>query len=351
MATIQKRKNGDGSTAFLTWVRIKGFKPVTRSFETRAAAKAWATKHEAELREQRKRVTARPDISSLTVASLVKEYLADPEVQALRTHDSYERQLGWWVDHYGTERMESFGVFQQREARAKLMPGRANATVDRYLSAMRGAFNWGKSAGLILDNRSWPTGLMLTEPKGRTRFLDDRELKAVLDAAQAHSAAMHAAIIVSIATGLRQGELLRLTWKDIDLDKKHLRVLQSKNDEARVVHVPDFAVEALRALKRADVVSPRYVFLAENGKPLTQNLLGHRWKVIRKAAGLQDFRWHDLRHSCASYLAQNGATLLEIGSVLGHKSPSVTMRYAHLLAGAAVKGHSELDEKLRTSSK
>jgi integrase len=158
---------------------------------------------------------------------------------------------------------------------------------------------------------------------------------------------MHAAIVVSIATGLRQGELLRLTWKDIDLDKKHLRVLQSKNGEARVVHIPASAVEALQSLKRADVVSARDVFLSENGRVLTQNLLEHRWKAIRKTAGLKDFRWHDLRHSCASYLAQNGATLLEIGSVLGHKSASITMRYAHLLAGAPVKGHSELDAKLR----
>jgi site-specific recombinase XerD len=67
---------------------------------------------------------------------------------------------------------------------------------------------------------------------------------------------------------------------------------------------------------------------------------------VRPAAGLKDFRWHDLRHSCASFLAASGASLVEIGSVLGHRSPSVTARYAHLVAGKPVTGHAKLDEKL-----
>jgi site-specific recombinase XerD len=62
---------------------------------------------------------------------------------------------------------------------------------------------------------------------------------------------------------------------------------------------------------------------------------------------LRDFRWHDLRHSCASFLAQQGATLLEIASVLGHRSTVVTRRYAHLVQGAPVTGHAALNEKLQ----
>ena len=71
----------------------------------------------------------------------------------------------------------------------------------------------------------------------------------------------------------------------------------------------------------------------------------YRWRLIRHAAGWINFRWHDLRHSCASYLAQGGATLLEIGSVL-HKSPTMTMRYSHLVEGAALKAHAHLSGKL-----
>jgi integrase len=154
---------------------------------------------------------------------------------------------------------------------------------------------------------------------------------------------------VSLATGLRQGELLRLTWKDVDLDGSKVTVHITKNDDARTVFLPSIAVEALRGLKKAKVVSASIVFLVGAGVPLTKNALEARWKIIRKNSGLQNFRWHDLRHSCASFLAQKGATLLEIGSVLGHRSPSVTQRYAHLVQGSPVTGHAALDALLRAS--
>jgi site-specific recombinase XerD len=112
--------------------------------------------------------------------------------------------------------------------------------------------------------------------------------------------------------------------------------------------LPSVAVEALKALRKGKVVSATHVFLLGD-EPFEKSMLETRWKTIRKDAGLQDFRWHDLRHSCASFLAQKGATLLEIGSVLGHKSPSVTQRYSHLVQGALVKGHAKLDAKLRKS--
>jgi integrase len=76
-----------------------------------------------------------------------------------------------------------------------------------------------------------------------------------------------------------------------------------------------------------------------------------RWKKIHKAAKLSDFRWHDLRHSCASFLAQAGGSLPEIAHVLGHRSTVVTARYSHLVKGRAVTGHRELDAKLQGAMK
>jgi integrase len=145
---------------------------------------------------------------------------------------------------------------------------------------------------------------------------------------------------------LRQGELLNLKWQDIDLGAQRLRIMRTKTDKPRTVYVPASAVAALRTLKRESVVSTKAVFLGQGSEPLNRGTIRIRWLPIRDAAKLQDFRWHDLRHSCASFLAQNGATLLEIGSVLGHKSTSVTRRYAHLVEGAPVTGHDALDKKL-----
>ena len=90
-----------------------------------------------------------------------------------------------------------------------------------------------------------------------------------------------------------------------------------------------------------------HVFTGPRGARLTKPQLETGWRRVRTLAGISDFRWHDLRHTAASFLAQSGASLLEIGAVLGHRSPSVTARYAHMVQGAPVTGHDKVDAKLR----
>lgn len=347
MASYQKRTNNDGTKAVLAWVRIKPFKPTSKSFADMAAARTWADALEEELRKQRGQGQARQDLTSLTIAGLTTEFLKDPETVQLKYFADLSALLAWWVNKYGAEKVLGFGTLKLREARELLQKGRGPATVNRYLSALRSAWNWGRAAGLIPQEKVWPTRLLLTEPRERVRFLTDAELVAVLNAAEKASAFMHAAIVVSLGTGVRQGELLRLKWQDVDFDKKTLMVLISKNARRRSVHLPQPAIDALERLKGDRVVGLNRIFLTEDGEHADKDYLSHRWRSVRASAGVKDFRWHDLRHSCASYLAQNGATLLEIGSVLGHSSPSITAKYAHLVAGAAVTGSDKLADKLR----
>lgn len=360
---IYARTNQDGSTTFMAQVRLKGFKPVAKAFQSLPDAEAWVVSMKAELQAQRERGEVRQDLPKLTIKGLIDEFLGDPETQALRYYDAVAYLLGWWVDHYASERVLSFGVLKLREARdvlrstggqariasngTRTVSARGPATTNRYMSALRSAWNWGRAAGLVLQDRTWPTRLMLTEPRERTRYLSDDELSRLLTAAAEHSPVLSAAVLVAIGTGVRRSELLRIRWADVDFNRATLRVLLSKNGEARAVPLPGAAADALRALKQGSVVSTKAVFLNPDGEPLDNNQLEYLWRQVRVAAGLHDFHWHDLRHTCASILAQNGATLLEIGSVLGHRSASVTKRYAHLVAGRPVTGHAALDAKLR----
>lgn len=347
MPTILRRKNGDGSTAYLAQVRVAGFKATAKTFTTRKAASTWADKMEAMLRDERERGSVRPDLANLTLGNLLLEFLSDPETTRLKTFDDSHRLCSWWIQKYGTERAVEFGVLQVRKARDELSKGRGPATVNRYLSALRSAWNWARAAGILPNDQLFPSRVLLTEPRGRTRYLKDDELAALLAKANEHSKLMYAAILVSLATGVRQGELLRLDWADVDFAHQTLRVRESKNDEPRTVHLPQIAVDALRGLQSAKVRAIGPVFIIESGGRLKKSTLEGRWQTIRDSVPLTDMHWHDLRHSCASFMAQNGATLLEIGSQLGHKSPSVTMRYAHLVQGAALPAHAKLDKKLR----
>jgi integrase len=346
MASIQKRKNPGGGVSYLAQVRVRPFKPVNRTFPTRAAAKEWGHRHERELQQARQRDSKPlPEMSRLTVAKLAAAFLHEPTTRSLRYFSSLELLLSWWIEAFGSTRIMDLGPVALRDARNRLMPGRAPATVNRYLSAMRAAWNWGRSAGFVPQDSLWPGKLMLTEPRARTRFLSDDELAALLAAAEAESPQLHAAVLVSIGCGVRQSELLRLSWGDISFDREQIRVLLAKNNESRAVWLPKAAANALQTLKRSSVVG-QLVFSTDAGAPISKMWLDHRWRVVRAAAKLENFRWHDLRHSCASFLAQNGANLLEIGGVLGHKSASVTRRYAHLVEGAPVTGHTKLDQKL-----
>ena len=357
MATITRIKSPSGAISYRAQVRRAKFKSAAKTFTVETASKAaekvarqdaldWAAALEKELDDQSKHGGARRDITQLTIGGLIAEYQADPNVKALKTFESDIVPLtDWFVNKFGAEKIRDFGELALLDARRRLLtPSRSHSTVNRYLSAMRGAWNWGRGPHkLINKNNTWPDGLMLPEPKGRTRFLSDDEITALLKAAESDPV-LRAAIVTSIVTGLRQGELLALKWSDIDLTRGEVIVRESKNDTQRGVHLAPIAVEALKSLKVTSLTHP---FVNAHGKPLKKSWLEVRWRKIRTAAGLQDFKWHDLRHTCASVLAQEGATLLQIGSVLGHKSPIMTQRYSHLVEGKALPAHAAFDVKLR----
>jgi len=133
-------------------------------------------------------------------------------------------------------------------------------------------------------------------------------------------------VLMAITTGARRGELLSLRWNSIDIDKQTAYVLTSKNGEPKVLPLTHSVIKELQKL---DLTDNSLIFASEIN-PDKPYIFYKQWNRARIEAELIDFRFHDLRHTTASYLAQNGATLLEIADVLGHKQIEVTKRYSHL---------------------
>jgi integrase len=130
---------------------------------------------------------------------------------------------------------------------------------------------------------------------------------------------------MAITTGARKGELMNLEWEDVDLVRQTAFVQTTKNGLPKVLPLTDSVIKELLNYKE------------DNGLLFPSKLIPNKpfcftkpWYKALEDADIEDFRFHDLRHSCASYLAMNGASLLEIADVLGHKQISVTHRYAHL---------------------
>ena len=229
-----------GAATSSATVRVAGFKSATRTFPTKADAAAWAETTEDLLRKQKRHASGamRRDVTQLTLGELLLEWLADAETQKLRRHDLAQQVCGWWIQELGTTKVLELNVLALRASRDKLANGgRAPGTVNRYLIVLRSAWNWARASGLLPPERQWPQRLMLREPPGRVRFLSDGEITALLNAASAQSAQMHAAITVSIASGLREGELLALDWPDIDFARQTVTVRRSKTDTMRQVHL------------------------------------------------------------------------------------------------------------------
>jgi integrase len=169
----------------------------------------------------------------------------------------------------------------------------------------------------------------LPEPRGRVRYLDDDERRRLLEACQASTNRMlHTIVVLALATGCRKMELLSLTWPQVDMQRAMITLHHTKNGECRSIPVTGPALDVMQAHARVRRIDTTLVFPRADGRQPID--IRYSWYEALGQAGIDDFRFHDLRHSAASYLAMNGASLVEIASILGHRQLSMVQRYAHL---------------------
>jgi site-specific recombinase XerD len=194
------------------------------------------------------------------------------------------------------------------------------ATANRYRALLSLTYRLGLQNGKVAHN---PARMMRHrhENNARLRWLTSDEEKALRVAIEADGSHHLPELDIALHTGLRRSEQYRLTWNSVDFEQQILTVAQSKNGETRHVPLNAVALSAFLLLKRHCDATGK-VFL--NPGP-------RRWfEPAVKKAGLTDFTWHCLRHTFASRLAMAGVDLRTIQELMGHKTISMTCRYAHL---------------------
>ncbi len=284
---------------------------------------------------------------NLTIRELVDAYMAaytgrDPAL-------SY--RLTWWAEQLGELTLDGITDDHVHDALERLAtkPGRywagtdadgapimkakrgrlAAATVNRYAASLGGMLTW------AIRRRIAPRGFehpcrgiaRRREDNERVRFLAPTERTRLLEACRTSKwPRLYLLVLMALTTGARRGELMGLRGRDLDLERAVAHVHLTKNGDRKVLPLMPAVVEELR---RHRVASDALVF-ASRRRPDLPYTFESVWATALKRAGIKDFRFHDLRHTCASYLAQDGASLLEIADVLGHRQLSVTKRYSHL---------------------
>lgn len=207
-------------------------------------------------------------------------------------------------------------IHQRRE-----VDGVQNATINRALEIVRRILHLARDEWLWLS--SFPRIRMLPEPKRRIRFLTREEAERLQEALPAHLVPV---IRYALATGCRMSEMLRLAWRRVDFNRRvaWLDPGTTKNGEGRGIPLNRDAVLALRSVQDEH---PKWCFTYQ-GKRM--EAIGSAWKRSLAKAEITHFRFHDLRHTWASWHVMHGTSLQELMELGGWKSYEMVLRYAHL---------------------
>lgn len=334
MASIEQRKTDNGDISYRVKVRLKGFPTQTATFKRKTDANRWAQQTETAIREGRYFKTT--EAKRHTLQELLKRYQSDILDQHPKKKRDQTRHIDWWKDQLGEYCLADITPQLLSEYRDKLSKGitpkgtqRSPATVNRYLAALSHAFSTAANEWGWIENNPVLKVRKLTEPRGRVRFLSDDERTNLLTACEKHSHQLYTIVALALSTGARQGEILNLTWNNIDLTRGMIILEHTKNDERRAIPLQGHALELIKDMSKVRQINTRLLFPSRinSNKPLNIQKI---WESAVKKAEVEDFRFHDLRHSAASYLAMNGATTGEIAEILGHKTLQMVKRYSHL---------------------
>lgn len=336
MARIQTRK-GKNRTTFTATVRMKGFTPVARTFDTKGEAKSWAANLEREMRMGRYQ-DVRP-VEKITFSEALNKYLdlvsttKRPNSER-RDRDSAKAILDGFGKDLSLVDINAQRVVVYRDDRLKRV---SPSTIQKEFALLSHLFN--------IARREW--GLSVTNPvkaiarpkvsNDRTRFLTKEEAQKLLDVAQtSQNKKLYPYLLLMMHSGMRPSEAAGLKWDDVDLDARLVKLKITKT-VMRYVPLTEVVEKVLRSILPTDAENETFVFLPQSSplleKDLTRpNLYFRRsFNTARAKAGLEDVHLHDLRHTAASHLLMAGVDLRTLAEILGHKTLQMVLRYTHLL--------------------
>lgn len=365
MATFRTRTAKDGSTSVHTMIRMAGHPTRTATWPNMKEAKRWAATVEAEMIEGRhfKGTEGR----KTTLGEAIARYRR--EVLPLKKDGSmYGFTLAWWAANYGDRKVGEISRGVLATARAELLAGtytratpgtkrsstdkaasypRSPATANRYMAALSHVFTMICGDWEILQPGQNPfMGLSkLKEAKGRTRHLSDEERQRLLNET-AKDPQLHLLVCLALATAARAGELIGLSWNHVQIAETEGRLLflDTKNGEDRAAWLFGDALELLREHKERNLetitakgqVIPAATLVFPGQWSHMHQTWGQydympRFRKALQAAKIENFRFHDLRHTALTGLAKMGTSNQQLKAISGHKS-NIVDRYVHIAA-------------------
>uniref|UniRef100_E6PLH1 Tyr recombinase domain-containing protein n=1 Tax=mine drainage metagenome TaxID=410659 RepID=E6PLH1_9ZZZZ len=332
MANIEKRTTEQGTT-YRVKVRLKGHPTQSATFERLTDARRWEQLTEAAIREGRH--FAGSAAKRTTLAEAIERFKRE-KLPGLNGQADRLRYLNFWANSLGAyaladvtpKRINEIMQALATEPSARTHMPRSAATLGQYRQALSGVLGACMKEWELIEVSPMHRVSKPKLPGGRMRYLSEVERdKLLAECKTSSNTDLYTAVILALTTGARQAEIMGATWAQVDLGRRVLILEKTKNGERRALPLAGPALAVLQARIRridTDLIFPS----AKN--PHQPIDLRKPWENALQRAGIADFHWHDLRHTCASYLAMSGASLAEIAEILGHKTLAMVKRYSHL---------------------
>ncbi len=365
MASIEKRKLDDGTTSYRVKIRLKGYPPESATFQRLTDARNWAQQTEADIKAGRYFGVGK----KRTINELIDAYETSQGFKKLKSKEWVQARLKWWRNRYGKRLLQDLTpalIAEGRDAlmeeqitvsrrnddgvvsRVPLEKKRSGSTTNRYIAALSSVCSYGMKELGWMERNPVERIAKPKENKGRIRFLDEEELPKFLAECRNNND-LYLAVLLALTTGARKSEIMGLRWSQIDLKagRAILHAGTTKNDDARSLPLVGEVLSLLNSRAKVRSLTDDRIFPpTSKAKKAEYISLDKPFENVLKETGIDDFHWHDLRHTCASYLMMSGVSPLEISKILGHKTMAMVSRYTHLAPDRANEISIQLSKRM-----
>lgn len=347
MAQIKERiskekinKNGEiikGKKRYQAIVRVKGYKPFVATFDKKIDAQIWANDIESKLK--RGFHIKDNQAKKHTLGELIDRYISDVLPKREKDQQKIKTQLLWWKENIGAYLLSEVSPSLIAKYRDKLFKESINrkngyrspSTVRKYMCSLSIALKKAINEWEWLDTNPLDKVENVKVDNARERrLIDDEQIRLLEAAKNASNKYIYLLVVLALSTGARRGELMNLTWDNVklDTDSPMLYFMKTKNGENRAVPITGWALDVMKEYSKVRNINSNLVFARPDGKKPMD--LRWQWEQVIEKSKIEDFTFHDTRHCASSNLAMNGASLLDIADILGHKTMQMVKRYSHL---------------------
>jgi integrase len=285
-------------------------------------------------------------IANYTFGQLVEKYL-QWIIGRHSSSDTKAYRINRMLDRFGNLPLRRFNTILVEQYQTELINEKLKpASVNKNISIIKAMFSKAVEWEMVEEEtlRRVRKVKLLRENNRRLRYLSYEECRSLISSCDKH---LRPVVVAALNTGMRRGEILSLKWENVDLLHGFILLDKTKNGERREIPInATLKVTLSNMTRRLDV--PYVFYDVATGKPYQS--VKRSFNSALKRAGIKDFHFHDLRHTFASHLIMAGIDITTVKELLGHKTLTMTLRYAHLAPSHKVKAIDVLDNTLNGRS-